>query len=257
MKKPLMATIVVIILLILTIGGFFVYRAMQLQYEKNLVDLEKFGFEISGTPLYEPTTGFLGETQLPPTFGDENLTPAERVIQGLVRDRDLLMTENQSLNQQIEALEARIARFEEARQLSDHFAPETFDEELKRVENMLNLYLQQSPDALRFTRSRLDVMAAAGRMEYGRFVRENRLMLDSAQRTQIVLEYLPAFMFCVGDGVALAANNLREEREIREYFHYPDAVRLAPPLQRDLDVVLPPCQYQLRRQLDELVPQFN
>ena len=251
-KKNIVMLIGAPILLILVgVIGYFAYGALQTQSAANQVNLEKFGFDLRGVSQHETTEGILGETQLPPTFGDEQLTPGERVVHSLVRDRENLIIENRTLRQQVEALEEQIASFEEERRLAEHFLPENFNQELERVERMLLTYLRQSADAQRFSNFRLEIMAAAGRLEYERFVFTNALMLDAVQRTEIVVDFLPAYMFCVGDAVDLAANNFSEERELRDYFGNPNTHRLPPVLQDDLDIVLPPCQRELREGLHQ------
>ncbi|MFN3881566.1 MAG: hypothetical protein ACK4L8_09085 [Nitrincola lacisaponensis] len=250
-KKKLMLFITAPIAVIL-VGtlGFFAFGALQSQHERNQVDLEKFGFDLRGTSQFERSEGILGETQLPSTFGTENLTPAERVVHSLVRDRENLIIENRTLRQQIEALETQLQSYEEDRRMAEYFMPENFNQELQRVERMLLTYLRQSADAQRFSNFRLEIMAAAGRMEYQRFVEANMLMLDAVQRTEIVVDFLPAFMFCVGDAIDLAANSFNEEREIRDFFGNPEQQRLSPEIQEDLDIVLPPCQRELRQGLN-------
>lgn len=238
-----------ILILVLGVAGFFGYQGLQKQTAANQVNLEKFGFDLRGTSQFETTEGILGGTQLPATFGTENLTPAERVVHSLVRDRENLIIENRTLRSQIEALELQLASFEEERRLAEHFLPENFIQELQRVERMLLTFLRQSADAQRFSNFRLEIMAAAGRMEYERFVFTNALMLDAVQRTEIVVDFLPAFMFCVGDAIDLAANNFSEERDIRDFFGNPEGHRLPQALQDDLDIVLPPCQRELREGL--------
>lgn len=252
------AIIGVVLLLVLGGVGFFVYTTMMSQHEQNTVDLEKFGFDLTGAPSTdEASVGVLGATQLPSTFGSGQLTPGERVVHGLVRDRNLMITENQVLQKEIDALKAQVARLEESLKVSEHFAPESFNQELSRVGSMLQIYLQQSPDVARFSPFRQETMAAAGLMEYKRFVESNHLMLDSAQRTRLVLEYLPAYMFCVGDAVQLAANNMREEQLIRAYFNAPDTTLLPEELQEDLETVLPPCQQELRTQFQSELPNLR
>lgn len=248
-KKLLMLVAAPIGALLLAVAVYFIYQLTKEQYTKNRVDLEKFGFDLRGISQFESSEGILGETQLPATFGEENLTPSERVVHSLVRDRQNLIIENRTLRDQIDALEARLETYEEDRKAAEYFMPENFLQELQRVERMLHTYLRQSSDAQRFSNFRLEVMAAAGRMEYQRFVEANQLMLDAVQRTEIVVDFLPAYMFCVGDAVQLAANNFNEEREIRDYFGNPDQHRLPTILQEDLDVVLPPCQRELREAL--------
>ncbi|WP_417578836.1 hypothetical protein [Nitrincola sp.] len=248
-KKLLLFVAVPLGVLLLAVLLFFAYQLAQQQFAKNQVDLEKFGFDLKGTSQFETSEGFLGETQLPSTFGTENLTPNERVVHSLVRDRENLIIENRTLRQQIEALEAQLETYEEDRRMAAYFMPENFSQELERVERMLHTYLRQSADAQRFSNFRLEIMAAAGRMEYQRFVEANQLMLDAVQRTEIVVDFLPAFMFCVGDAIQLAANDFDEEREIRDYFGNPEQHRLPTIIQEDLDVVLPPCQRELREAL--------
>ncbi|KGK41745.1 hypothetical protein LH51_12450 [Nitrincola sp. A-D6] len=255
-KKLILLIAAPIGVLLLAAVLFFAYRIVSEQFSKNQVDLEKFGFDLSGTSAFEESEGVLGEAQLPSTFGEENLTPSERVVHSLVRDRENLIIENRTLQQQIEALEARLETYEEDRRMAEHFMPENFSQELDRVERMLHTYLRQSADAQRFSNFRLEIMAAAGRMEYQRFVEANQLMLDAVQRTEIVVDHLPAYMFCVGDAVQLAANDFNEEREIRDYFGNPEQYRLPTVIQEDLDVVLPPCQRELRQTLQTSMAQL-
>lgn len=240
-----------IVIVVLGAGGYFGYQGLQNQTSSNQVNLEKFGFDLRGISQFETTEGVLGGTQLPATFSRENLTPGERVIDSLVRDRENLIIENRTLRHQIEALEAQVASFAKEQQLAAHFLPENFTQELQRVERMLLTYLRQSADSQRFSNFRLEIMAAAGRMEYERFVFTNALMLDAVQRTEIVVDFLPAYMFCVGDAIDLAANNFTEERNIRDFFGNPEGHRLPQALQDDLDIVLPPCQRELREALHQ------
>lgn len=248
-KKLIMLAVIPLGLLLLAVVAFFGFQMAQKQYTQNRVDLEKFGFDLQGTSPFEASEGVLGESQLPSTFGDENLTPSERVVHSLVRDRQNLILENKALQEQIDALEDLLETYEEDRIAAEYFMPENFSQELQRVERMLHTYLRQSADAQRFSNFRLEIMAAAGRMEYQRFVEANQLMLDAVQRTEIVVDYLPAYMFCVGDAIQLAANSFNEEREIRDYFGNPEQHRLPAIIQEDLDVVLPPCQRELREAL--------
>lgn len=240
-----------IIILVLGVAGYFGYAALQQQNDRNQVDLEKFGFDLRGTSQFTTTEGVLGETQLPSTFGDENLTPAERVVHSLVRDRENLIIENRGLLQQIEALEKNLESLEEDRRLAEYFLPENFNQELQRVERMLHTYLRQSAESQRFNNFRLEIMAAAGRLEYDRFVQANGLMLDAVQRTEIIVDFLPTYMFCIGDAIDLAANDFNEERQIRDYFGNPNEHRLPSILQDDLEMVLPPCQRELRQNLHD------
>ncbi|WP_409523013.1 hypothetical protein [Nitrincola sp. MINF-07-Sa-05] len=238
-------------LLVLGIGaaGFFVAQLLAGQQGVNRERLEQFGIHFANENPNEVTVGVMGQTQLPPTFGEEKLSPGERVIRTLVQERENLLAEKQSLHRHIETLEERIRSLEADREFYSHFIPETFGEELDRVENFLNEFLNNRAEAERFGSLRKQVMAAAGRMEYKRFVEANRLILDRPQREHIVHEYLTGFVFCVGNAIQLAANSIQEEREILSYFHHPEEAVLSDALRGDLDTVLTPCQLTVRQQL--------
>ncbi len=246
------ALLLVLVPLLLIIGGtvsFFAYKKMQSQHQLNLAELEKFGYEMVPTDVYTESVGTLGANQLPPTFGEKKLTPTERVIRGLMQDKENLLAEQQVLKDQITALQQQIAELEDYKRLNKHFAPATFEEELAETKAILKSILARMPESEPFDNTRLDVMAAAGTQEYRRFVSANRLMLDRPQKAIIIEELLPVFAFCVGNAVDLAANSRAEERLLTDWFNDPDNTRLPAALASDLNKLLPACQRPLRETL--------
>ncbi|WP_151703202.1 hypothetical protein [Nitrincola alkalilacustris] len=248
-KKLILIIGLLVLVLAVGVAGFFVAQMVAGQQGVNRERLEQFGIHFATDNPNEVTVGIMGQTQLPPTFAEEKLSPGERVIRSLVQERENLLAEKQTLHRHIETLEERIRSLEADREFYSHFIPETFGEELNRVENFLNEFLNNRVEAERFGSLRKQVMAAAGRMEYKRFVEENRLILERPQREHIVHEYLTGFIFCVGDAIQLAANSIQEEREILAYFHHPEEAVLSEALRGDLDTVLTPCQLNVRQQL--------
>lgn len=125
--------LLILVPLLLVIGGtasYFAYQKMQSQHQVNLSELEKFGYEMVPSDVYTESVGELGANQLPSTFSEKKLTPTERVIRGLMQDKENLLAEQQTFKDEIKALEQRIAELEDYKRLNQHFAPDTFAEEL-------------------------------------------------------------------------------------------------------------------------------
>lgn len=250
----LLVVLVPILLVIVGVTSYFTYQRMQDQHQLNLADLEKFGYEMVPSNTYTESTGALGGKQIPATFSEKKLTPTERVIRGLMQDKENLMAEQGALNSEIEALKQQIIELHEYKRLNEHFAPDTFKAELVKAKTQLKAILARMPEADQFSNTRLEIMAAAGMQEYKRFVSSNRLMLDQPQRGLIVTEYLPAFAFCIGSATDLAANSNAEERMLIDWFNNPDGTSIPPALAEDLEKLLPTCQKPLREQLDASLP---
>ena len=240
-----------IILGVLGVGGFALYERMDELHAKNAKELEQFGYEMVAASASIETKGHLGVTQLPPTFDVNKLTPTQKVIHSLVRDKDLLITENQVLGTEIEKLKAQIAELEEYKAMNEQFAPDKLEDELKSVERELKAYLIRSPDAERFTTIQIEIMSAAGAAEYKEFLTRNRLMLSADKKQEVISKYLPAYSFCVGDAVEVAANSRSEETKLAAYFRSNDATSLPEALFQDLSTVLEPCQLSVRKKLDD------
>lgn len=237
--------------------SFFLYDRMQQQHQLNLADLEKFGYEMVPSNTYTESMGELGAKQLPATFAEKKLTPTERVIRGLMQDKENLLAEQQTLKDEIAALKRQIAEFAEYKKLNSHFAPETFAEELKRTKAQLKNTLIRLPEAERYSNTQLEIMAAAGMQEYKRFVSANHLMLEPAQKALILRNHLPSYAFCIGNAVELAANSRQEQQLLIDWFNQPDAVSLPPALAGDLDKLLPTCRLPLRQALHDSLPEIR
>lgn len=252
--KAKTSTILVILLPILFIalagGGFLIYQKMNAQHEANKKELERFGYEMVATSRSFETTGELGTKQLPPTFDEDKLTPTQKVIKSLIRDKENLMSENDTLEAEIERLQQQIAKLEEYKELNERFAPQKLDEELRQVERQLKAFLIRSPDAERFSTIQIEIMSAAGAAEYKAYITRNRLMLSEDKKQKLISDYLPGYAFCVGDAVEVAANSRSEERLLATFFRTDDSSSLPEALYQDLSSVLNPCQVSVREQLE-------
>lgn len=227
-----------------------VYQKMDAQHKQNSKELERFGYEMVATSRSMETTGKLGAVQLPPTFDLDKLTPTQKVIHGLMRDKDGLLDENKVLQSEIEKLESQIKELTAYKELNEHFAPQKLKDELRSVERQLKAFLIRSPDADRFSTMQIEIMSAAGAAEYKAYITRNRLMLSEDMKLAVISDYLPAYAFCVGDGVEIAANSRTEERKLANYFRTEDSSSLSEVLFQDLSSVLAPCQLSVRKKLD-------
>lgn len=248
-KLIFLLLILPIILAGLGVGGFYAYNEMQGQHAQNLKELEKFGFTVLPTTVYEESKGELGENQLPSTFAEDKLTPTQKVIRGLMDDNDELIEETKELRQQISMLKDEIAALENYKQLNEHFAPLTIAEELTAVEKQLKDMLVDMPDARRFSNLQIEAMSAASANEYKKFISNRRIILSDKEREDMVAEYMPEFAFCAGDGIEIAANSPREANLITEHFRDQSKSRLDGDLKSDLETVIKPCQTALYERL--------
>lgn len=251
-SKTSVLIIVVLVLVVIAIlaGGFMIYQRMQAQHKQNEKELERFGYEMVASSRSIETVGELGVKQLPPTFDEDKLTPTQKVIKSLMRDKESLLGENQVLQSEIAKLQKQIEELEEYKQLNERFAPEKLEDELRTVERQLKAFLIRSPDAERFSTIQIEIMSAAGAAEYKAYITRNRLMMSADQKEKVISDFLPGYAFCVGDAVEVAANSRSEERLLATFFRTDDASNLPEALFQDLSTVLEPCQLAVRERLD-------
>ncbi|SIS99917.1 hypothetical protein [Neptunomonas antarctica] len=234
----------------LGIGGYFLYQSINAQQATNTKDLELFGYGMVASSQSMASVGVTGTNQLPPTFDEKTLTPTQKVIHGLIRDKDNLLLENKVLQNDIETLKAQLTELTNYKQFNEHFAPQHLKDELKSVEHQLKALLIRTPEAERFSTMQIEIMSAAGAAEYKVYITRNRLMLSEDKKQIVVSDYLPAYAFCVGDAVDIAANTRSEERELAGFFRTNDSSGLSEALLQDLSSVLSPCQLSVRQKLD-------
>lgn len=267
-KILLFAVVVPVVLGALGVGGYYASQALMQNDAANNKDLEKFGLAVlpqapsqpvaeddkEVQDIYKKSTGVLGASQEVATFANEKLSPTQKVIKGLMSDKEQLVKDKAELADEIEQLKARVAELEEYKRLNEHFAPDKIGEELAKVTARLKKYLLNSPNAARFNNRQIDIVSSASAVEYNKFIRRNRMILSEFQREELVSIYLPEFAFCLGDGVDIAANSALEERNLARFFETQDLSLLTPALKQDLETVLTPCQEALHEQLAKFTP---
>ncbi|SEG31915.1 hypothetical protein [Marinobacterium lutimaris] len=247
-----LSLIIAVPLIVASLGAavYFFWDSMQASQEANEEILHKFGFQIVPNSPYTETTGELGAKQVPATFAEDDLSPVEKVIRGLLFDKEQLIEENAQLQSQIDELHARIDKLEQYKTSNEQFAPENLAQEMIRTRAELRDKLRALPEAQRFTDFWINMMTDASMYEYRQFINANRLMLDEAHREQMVGKDLVDYGFCIGNAVELAANSVDEAQSVARWLKDPQSTKLANALREDLKVVIPPCRAPLRAKLD-------
>ncbi|WP_027859623.1 hypothetical protein [Marinobacterium jannaschii] len=241
-------TAVVATVALLAISGTGLVGYTFLADSESSKKLEKFGYAVLPASFYDDTVGALGHKQVPATFAEEKLTPTQKVVQGLRKDKENLIKEQEVLREQIAELEKQVMELSQYKRLNEHFAPDNIADETAAVETELKRFLVTNPAAARFSNIQIEIMSAASAIEYRRYISHNRLILNDKQRSSITNNFLPEFAFCVGDGAELAANNSSELIRIAEYFRQEDQNKLNSALKQDLNSVVEPCQSTLYEQ---------
>lgn len=246
MRKAITGVMIILLLALVTGGGyFFLYPMFVDVSEQNEKEFEGAAKAMGAADFYEETEGVLGAKQKPATFADDKLSPSQKVIRGLMDDREELIQGNKKLERRIDELTAEIKALEDYKETNERFAPLNAAEEKAVVEAMVKRFLIDSEDAVRFSNMQIEIMAAAAAKEFGEFIGRNHLMLTDEERAKMVDEHLTPYAFCVGDGVDVAANNNRELRAVSYYMRSEDASRITPILLNDLKAVLTPCRTDL------------
>jgi hypothetical protein len=251
-KKPIAIASTVLILILLAGGGYFAYTKLQAQTDKNTKDLATAGDVLVGDSFSTETEANPELEQ--PTF-NKNLPPSRKIVNSLQQDNTKLSVEIIRLKETISQLNEEINVLEEYKEVNERFAPKRLKDEMVDIENQVKAFLLASEDAERFSVVQIEIMAAASALEYKEYVTRNRLMVTTAQRAKVAAEFLPGYSFCIGDGIALAANNTAEFNLVAAKFRGVENLFLPKNLKEDLASVVTPCQNTLRRQLDDDIEQ--
>ena len=249
-KKPIIIAGTVLVLILLSVGGYFVFQKLQQQTDKNSKQLESAGDALVGDSQKSEGEEERTEEEMSPTIV-KDLKPSRRVVSSLQKENVKLSIEIIRLNESIAMLNQEIADLEDYKVVNERFAPLRIKDEMAEIENQVKAFLLDSEDAKRFSTLQIEIMAAASALEYKEYVVRNRLTVTKKQREIVAIEYLPGYAFCVGDGIELAANNSRELSLVATKFRGTIDLPLPAQLRKDIESVITPCQNSLRAQLDK------
>lgn len=254
-KVIILTAIVLVLLLVAGVGGYFLFIGVEKQHEQNVEKLADFGTKV--IPIKggaeSVTIGTEGQLQLPPDIGDKNLSPTEKIIIALSRDKEQLALELTMAKERVERLESEVKALRAYRQENERFAPLPLNEERLRAIELLTDYFNSSPDAERFNRFQKDAMTLAAANAYLDILREYRLSFNEEQKDLIIHKHLPAYGFCFGDGIIFVPNSRGEEKTLLTFLNSGDETLLNSRLANDLDTVRSPCLKPLGERINAML----
>ncbi|WP_210396095.1 hypothetical protein [Motiliproteus sediminis] len=254
-KLIILGSIVVVLLGVLGVGGYFLYGKVEKQHEENVNKLADFGTKvipIKGGPE-AVTVGTEGQLQLPPDIAEKKLSPTEKIIIALSREKEQLASELTIANEKVERLERELLALRAYRTENERYAPLPLQEERIRATEVLTDFFNSSSDATRFNSFQKEVMALAAASVYLDILREYRLSFDESEKDIIVHEHLPAFGFCFGDGIIFVPNSKTEERNLLAYYKSGDETLINDRLARDLNEITAPCLKPLNERINAML----
>jgi len=254
-KVLILAAVALLLLVVVAVGGYFLFMGVEKQHQENVQKLSDFGTKV--IPIKGAadavTVGTEGQLQLPPDIGEKNLSPTEKIIIALSKDKELLASELTAAKEKVARLEQEIIALRAYRKENERFAPLPLDEERLRAAEVLTEYFNTSTDADRFNSFQKEAMSLAAANAYRDILHEYRLSFDEQEKDLIITKHLPAYGFCFGDGIIFVPNSRSEERSLLAYLKNGDDARLNPRLTKDLETVQAPCLKPLSARINGML----
>ena len=146
-----------------------------------------------------------------------------------------------------------MAQLRAYRSENERFAPLPLEEERLRAQEVLTEYFAQSEDAKRFNSFQREAMTLAASAAYLDVLREYRLSFDEDDKDLIINRHLPAYGFCIADGIVFVPNSRSEEKSVLAYLKSGDTALLSDRLAKDLEVVEAPCLKPLSERINAML----
>ncbi len=233
-----------LLLILLGIGGYMLYSILMAQTAENNKSLQNFGDSVMPKDSRYDLEG--EDSHLAPSIDtDPNMSPNQKIIAKLRSERRQMGLELDNLKAEVITLQAQVELLEEYKRTNERYAPYSLDEEISLIHTRVKQLLAGHAETRRFNRRQIESMSAAAAQEYRRFITINKLALDQGQIDTVVNEHLPAYAFCIGNGVDIAANSKEEEQMAVEFFKTRNEALMPAGLLSDLKVVSKPCRENL------------
>ncbi|MEH6469867.1 MAG: hypothetical protein V7752_01340 [Halopseudomonas sp.] len=258
-RAILLSAVGFIALIGISIGGYFLFLEVEEVHKQNVEDLAGFGSKVVPISSREGGSGVTfgmtdGTIQLPPSIQEKKLSPTEKVILSLSRDKDELQYEVAKFKQQIDEQQQRLIELRAYKAENERFAPDQLNQERQRAEEMLKEYFDNSSDVTRFSKFQQQAMNLATANIYTEVVRQHQLMLNDEMKDEMV-KILPQFGLCLGEGLPFITNNRAEEVFIIKALSNGNLSEIKGGLAEDFNAIHGPCLKQLNRQVNRLLSQ--
>ena len=258
-KTIILSAVSVVALIIIAIAGYFISIKVEEVHKENVESLAEFGSKV--VPMSHVPDGATfgltdGQMQLPPSLQEKKLSPTEKVILSLSRDKDLLLVEVAELKDKLDAQTNVLGELRDYKAENERFAPERLTEERIRAQGLLKEYFDNSSDVSEFSTFQQQAMNLASANLFTEIVRQYGLILYDDVKDKMI-QLLPGYGLCLGEGLPFVTNSRGEEIQLLKALADGDMSSLGGSLAEDYDSIHTPCLKQLNREVSQLLINSN
>jgi len=239
----------------LSIGGYFLFIEVEEVHKQNVEDLSDFGSKVVPRSIRNESDGTTyglidGAVQLPPSIQERKLSPTEKVILSLSRDKDLLQVEVAETTEILQRQQERLQELRAYKAENERFAPEQLVQEREDAKKVLQKILDSTVDIDRFNGFQRQAMLLATANLYTDIVRQHQLIMDEAFKSELLTTLVPEFSLCLGKGLPFLANSRSEETTLIKALSTDNEAQITGSLGEDFNAIYNPCLKRLNRDLN-------
>lgn len=254
-KQIIMIGVGLVVLIIAAVAGYFISIKVEKVHTENVESLADFGSKV--IPMSSGPDGATygledGQVQLPPSIQEKKLSPTEKVILSLSRDKDELLVEVAELEQKLAQQSEPLKELRSYQAENERFAPQRLTEERVRAQGILKEFFDTSSDFAEFSRFQRQAIHLASANLFTEIVRSNGLILFEDVKDELI-KLLPSYGLCLGENLPFVTNNRGEELQILQALSDDGVGTLQGSLGQDFQSIHTPCAKTLNRQVDALL----
>ena len=241
----------------LGIGGYFAFIEIDEVHQQNVQDLAGFGSNVVPRSMRDDSDGVTrglsdGNIQLPPSIKEKKLSPTEKVILSLSRDKDELQIDYIEMKQQLEHQAERLQELRAYKAENERFAPQQLIQERLSAEQRLKKLFDNIAEISEFNLFQRHAMELASANLYTDIVRQHQLILNDEARDELI-KIIPQFGLCFGEGLRFVSNNREEEQLVIKALSSNDLTLITGGLEADFNRTHTPCLKRLNREINTLL----
>lgn len=257
LRTILLSTLGLIVMVATAIAGYYLFIEVDKVHQENVSELAAFGSKVVPMSSREGADGVTfgvegGNIQLPPSLQQKKLSPTEKVILSLSKDKDELLVEITELTEQAETQYQRLQELQAYKAENERFAPEKLQQERIRAQAMLKQYFDNSSDVTHLSNFQQRAISLATANIYTEVVRQHQLILDDGMKDSMI-KLLPGYGLCLSESLSFVANDPAEERIIIKALEDDSIDKLEGELAEDYDSIHHPCLSQLNQEVNQLL----
>ena len=178
-----------------------------------------------------------------------SMSPTEQLIASLSFEKQQSLVKAKALKKQLDRQARELSELKQYHDTSERYAPLPTLEERDRAHKLLSTYLDQTPDADRFTDFEREAMSLSASNYYATLSKRHRLVLNEALKDEIISIHLPNYGFCFGDALKFIIDNRLQQRQLINALREQDNEYMSKKLESKINEISTPCADQLDQQL--------